>query len=117
MVIDEHGKTVPGERGTLGYLEWAAMNHPKTYLGLLARVLPYHVVDQTPQRTAISREEALIQLQERGLPVDLLNVLRLAPQPLDPGEDPDPWRSARRGIEAGLAWGERADATAAAVAR
>jgi hypothetical protein len=91
MVIDEHGKTVPGERGTLGYLEWAAINHPKTYLGLLARVLPYHVTHEAPQRTAISREEALIQLQERGLPIDLLNVLRLAPQPLDPGEDPDPY--------------------------
>jgi hypothetical protein len=88
IVPDKDGKPIAGEGGTLGHLRWAALNQPKTYLGLLARVLPYHVGDPTPERTVISREEALMQLQERGLPTDLLNVLRLAPQPLDPGEDP-----------------------------
>jgi hypothetical protein len=97
IVLDKDGKPIAGEGGTLGYLRWAALNLPKTYLGLLARVLPYHVVDQTPERTVITREEALIQLQERGLPIDLLNVLRLAPQPLDPGEDPDPYGLAVEG--------------------
>jgi hypothetical protein len=91
VVVGEDGKPIAGEGGTLGYLRWAALNQPKTYLGLLARVLPYQVTHEAPQRSAITREEALIQLQERGLPTDLLNVLRLAPQPLDPGEDPDPY--------------------------
>jgi hypothetical protein len=82
------GKPVPGERGTLGYLEWCAMHEPKTFMGLLARVLPYHVFDERPEKHILTRQEALEQLQERGLPVDLLNILRRAPQPLDPGEDP-----------------------------
>jgi hypothetical protein len=103
IVIDENGKPVPGERGTLGYLEWAALNYPKTYLGLLARTLPYSLVDQTPERKVLTREEALIELQERGLPTDLLNVLRLAPQPLDPGEDPDPYGMANENEVTGIA--------------
>jgi hypothetical protein len=97
ITINEKGEPVPGERGTLGFLEWAALHMPKVYLGLLARTLPYHVLNEAPQRSAITREEALIQLQERGLPIDLLNVLRLAPQPLDPGEDPDPYKLAVEG--------------------
>jgi hypothetical protein len=33
----------------------------------------------------------LLQLEERGLPTDLVGVLREAPAELDPGEDPDPF--------------------------
>jgi hypothetical protein len=72
-----------------GWLRWLALPEPKVHAGVVARVLPYHVIDNTPERKVLTREESLIQLQERGLPTDLLNVLRLAPQPLDPGEDPD----------------------------
>ena len=43
--MDENKNPVPGERGTLGYLEWAALYQPKTFLALLARVLPYHIIE------------------------------------------------------------------------
>jgi len=49
------------------FLEWAALNHPKTFLGLMARAMPYHLVDERPKKKTISREEALGQLQEHGL--------------------------------------------------
>jgi hypothetical protein len=90
FITMKDGQPTQGERGTLGFLEWLALNESKTFAGLLARVLPYHVVaDEPPERHILTRQEALEQLQERGLPVDLLNILRRAPQQLDPGEDPD----------------------------
>ena len=44
------------------------MHEPKTFMGLLARVLPYHVFDERPETHILTRQEALEQLQERGLP-------------------------------------------------
>lgn len=31
MILDKDGKPAPGERGALGYLEWAAMHHGANY--------------------------------------------------------------------------------------
>jgi len=39
----------------------------------------------------MTREEAIAELRERGLPVELLEVLRKAPVRLDDDEDPDPY--------------------------
>jgi hypothetical protein len=77
IVLDKDGKPVAGERGTLGYCEWAAINHPKTFLGLLARVIPYHVIEDRPRA--------------HGLPAQLLDILRTVPAPLDPGEIENPY--------------------------
>ena len=58
----------------------------------LARILPYYVNTNEPVGPAIlSHEEMLAQLRERGLPLELIEHLRKAPEILDPGEDPDPY--------------------------
>ena len=42
--INEQGvREATGVDGCLGYLRWAAVNEPKTYLALMARILPYFV--------------------------------------------------------------------------
>jgi hypothetical protein len=93
MKRDDNGNLVPtGEGGVKGYLKWSAVNETKTYLGLLARILPYAAgMPQPPTESIITHEEVLAQLKERGLPTDLVGVLREAPAELDIGEDPDPF--------------------------
>jgi hypothetical protein len=44
-----------------------------------------------PEEAILTHEQILAQLEERGLPTDLVGVLREAPAELDPGEDPDPF--------------------------
>jgi hypothetical protein len=58
----------------------------------MARVLPYYVNTDLPEEI-LSRDETLAQLKERGLPIELLQHLQKATQPLDDDEDPDPYRS------------------------
>ena len=41
-----------GEEGCLGYLKWAAVFEPKTYLALMARILPYYVNTDLPDNAA-----------------------------------------------------------------
>ena len=61
-------------------------------MALMARILPYYVNTNEPVGpTTVSREEMLAQLRERGLPLELIEHLRKAPEILDPGEDPDPY--------------------------
>jgi hypothetical protein len=93
MKRDDDGNLMPtGEGGVKGYLKWSAIHEVKTYLGLLARILPYAAgTPQLPTEEIITHEEVLAQLEERGLPVDLVGVLREAPAVLDPGEDEDPF--------------------------
>ena len=93
VVLDENKNPVPGERGTLGYLEWAALNQPKTFLAMLARCLPYHVIESLPENRILSRDQAIEEIKERGLPPVLMSMLlQAAPPPqLDPDEDPDPF--------------------------
>jgi len=93
MTLDEKGKPVAsGLDGADGYLLWCAVNEPKTYMALLARIMPYYIVNELPDKAIISRDEALAQLRDRGLPEELINHLRRAPDVLDVGEDPDPYR-------------------------
>jgi hypothetical protein len=84
FIVMKDGQPTQGERGTLGFLEWSALHETKTFLGLLARVLPYHVLDERPEKHVLTREEAI---ENAGC----LETLRRAPRPLDPGEDPDPY--------------------------
>jgi hypothetical protein len=93
MLLDDKGKpAATGMDGADGYLLWCAVNEPKTYMALLARVLPYYIVKELPDKTIISRDEAMAQLRERGLPLELIDHLRRAPEVLDADEDPDPYR-------------------------
>jgi hypothetical protein len=91
--LDENGEPVgTGIDGCDGYLLWCAINRPSHYMALLARILPYYVNTAEPVGPAIlSHEEMLAQLRERGLPLEVIEHLRKAPEVLDPGEDPDPY--------------------------
>jgi hypothetical protein len=92
MVRDAEGHwKASNEGGLRGYLRWATINEPKTYLGMIARVLPFNVVQEHHEERILSHEQVLAELEERGLPVDLVGVLREAPAELDPGEDDDPF--------------------------
>jgi hypothetical protein len=63
-------------------LSWLGVHHPKTMVGLLARILPYRPSVKPPGRG--TREETLARLRERGLPEDLIDAIRKAPEILDP---------------------------------
>jgi hypothetical protein len=47
----------------------------------------------TPKHRILSRQEVEEELKLRGLPTELLGVLRAAPAPLDPGEIETPMTS------------------------
>jgi hypothetical protein len=79
-----------GEEGCLGYLKWAAVFEPRTYLALMARILPYYVNTDIPENF-LTREETLAELKARGLPIELIQHLRRAPARLDDDEEEDPW--------------------------
>jgi hypothetical protein len=64
-------------------LSWLGVHHPKTMVGLLARILPYRLRRAKPPGRG-TREETLARLRERGLPEDLIDALRKAPEILDP---------------------------------
>jgi hypothetical protein len=67
MKLDENGKRIgTGVDGCEGYLLWVAVNEPKTYVALLARILPYYVSTELPDKGILTREETLAQLKERG---------------------------------------------------
>jgi hypothetical protein len=54
-----------GIDGCDGYLLWCAVHEPKTYMALLARILPYYVNTAEPVGPAIlSHDEMLAQLRE-----------------------------------------------------
>jgi len=92
MVRDEKGNWKPTHEGGIrGYLRWATIHEAKTYLGMIARVLPFNVVQEEPEEIIMTHEQILAELEERGLPTDLVGILREAPAELDPGEDPDPF--------------------------
>jgi hypothetical protein len=80
MIKDKDGNWEPTHNGgLLGYLRWATIHETKTYLGLIARVLPFNVVQEQPEEAILTHEQVLAQLEERGLPIDLVGVLREAP--------------------------------------
>jgi hypothetical protein len=91
--LDEKGNFIPGDEGCEGYLLWVALNDHKTYCALLARVLPYFVIPDIATKSTLSYDEAVAQLRERGLPPELIDFMRRAPDAdeLWPGENPDPY--------------------------
>lgn len=89
--IDENGNRIgTGVDGCEGYLMWLCLYEPRTFAGLLARILPYYITsDALPP--VMSEAEIEAELKKLGLPLGLIEHLQIAPAPLDPGEDPDPW--------------------------
>ena len=77
--------------GALGYLEWAAVHRADRFIALMARVAPKHVIAQV-QHSIMTREETDAELKDLGLPPELIEHLRVAPQELDYDEDPDPYK-------------------------
>ena len=89
--VEKGVRLATGEDGLLGYLRWLAVHEPRTYAGLIGRALPYQVQDTTPKHRVLSRQEVEEELKLRGLPTELLAVLRATPAPLDPGEIENPY--------------------------
>ena len=80
-----------GRGGVQGFIEWLALNEPKTAAALFARVLPYfiNVGGEVPEVASEAEVEAMFK--ELGLPLGLIEHLQIAPAPLDLDEDPDPY--------------------------
>jgi hypothetical protein len=77
LQLDKDGKCIAtGMDGCDGYLLWCAVNEPRSYMALLARILPYHIVPELPNKSTLSYEETVAQLRERGLPPGLIDHLR-----------------------------------------
>jgi hypothetical protein len=67
---DDKGNLVPtGKRGCQGFVEWLALNEPKTAAALFARVLPYFVNVGGEVPEVVSEAEMEAMLKELGLPV------------------------------------------------
>jgi hypothetical protein len=92
--LDEKGDFIPGDEGCEGYLLWVALNDHRTYCTLLARILPYFVIPDITTKATLSCDETVAQLRERGLPPELINHMRKAPEAdeLWPGENEDPFK-------------------------
>jgi hypothetical protein len=58
---------------------------------LFARVLPYFIATGEAPEEVASEAEVEAQFKELGLPLGLIEHLQIAPVPLDPDENPDPY--------------------------
>jgi hypothetical protein len=72
-----------GEGGALAYLETCAIEERKTFLTVMARLLPITIKTAPPIKKVLTREEALHELRERGLDPELFNHLRRLPFPVE----------------------------------
>jgi hypothetical protein len=92
-----------GIDGCEGYLMSAAIHESRTFLALLARILPYYVQTEIPTKNTLSYDETVAQLRERGLPPELINHLRKAPEAneLWSGENDDPYGPPQPGYDLG----------------
>jgi len=84
----EEGKD--GQGGVLGYLKKAAVREEKTFLLMMARILPLKINAEIKQlKEKISLEEAVAELKECGL--DPLLALYLQRYPIEPDEENTGW--------------------------
>jgi hypothetical protein len=70
-----------GDGGALAYLETCAIAERKTFLTVMARLLPITIKSAPPIKKVLTREEALFELRRRGLDPELINHLRRLPFP------------------------------------
>jgi hypothetical protein len=88
-----HGSDGHGKDGFLGYMLVLERTKFKTFVRLMEVALQWQV-KATPQsdKPRPTAEEAKADLLARGIDYDATyKAIYGEPQPLDPGEDPDPW--------------------------
>lgn len=69
-IVGNNGR---GRDGLVGYLARLAVKEPKSFAGLLGRVLPYHITARTDNYHIYgTREEVINALHDRGLPIDAI---------------------------------------------
>jgi hypothetical protein len=81
---------VPGEDGkggALGFWKVSAVLERKTFMILLGRAVPLQVKATVEHKAVLSREEAIAELNQRGLPVGIIDLLDPVEYVLD-GPDP-----------------------------
>jgi hypothetical protein len=85
-LVAENGRTVRtyirGPGGLQGYLEHVAMQHPKTYAGLLSRILPYQIVGECGGPVEVvyrTPDEVRAELKQRGLPIETIYLEHMKP--------------------------------------
>jgi hypothetical protein len=88
---EDGGLRATGRGGVQGFIEWLALNEPKTAAALFARVLPYFINVDADAPDVASEAEIEVMLKELGLPLGLIEHMQVAPAPLDPGESDDPY--------------------------
>jgi len=85
---EEIGKD--GQGGVLGYLKVAAIKERKTFLLMMARILPLKISAEIKQaKEKISLEEAVVELKECGL--DEMLAFYLRRYPIEPDEENTEW--------------------------
>lgn len=79
-----------GKNGALGYLKVAAIEERKTFLMIMARILPLKVTAELKQfKRTLSIQEAVAEMKAVGLDEMLAAYLRR--YPLDPSEVGEEW--------------------------
>ena len=88
----EHGEDGKGKGGLVGYLEFCARKHPKAYLGLLGKLLPYNLAaDIKEGTTAIFEIVAVPPGRYITVPQDVLDRQpKIIDQPPATQEPPSP---------------------------
>jgi hypothetical protein len=80
-----------GEDGLLGYLRWIAVNRPERLIALISHGIPKQFIANVTHKAVRTVQEIDAELRERGLPVELLEHLRMMPDVLQEGELEDPY--------------------------
>jgi hypothetical protein len=89
-VGDSCEKGKDGQGGVLGYLKVAAVEERKTFLLIMARILPLKMISEVKQfKQMVSLQEAVAELKACGL--DEMLALYLKRYPLDPSEEGEAW--------------------------
>jgi hypothetical protein len=89
-VGDSREEGEDGHGGVLGYLKKAAIREEKTFLLMMARILPMKVTSEVKHfKERISIEEAVAELKACGL--DEMLAAYLKRYPLEPEEMDEPW--------------------------
>src|SRR6202162_5354065 len=86
-----------GNGGALAYLRVTALTERKTFLTVMARLLPITIKTAPPIKKVLTREEALHELRERGLDPRLVDHLCRWPFPEEDVPPADRHRRAHRG--------------------
>ena len=77
-----------GEQGLVGYLKWVAKVHPKSFISILAKLLPIqHRVDSFSETVYRSVEELQHEVSQRGLNLRAFGKLLLEAHPVKSNND------------------------------